>query len=53
MILVGDIRQAGLTASLIRRNKPVTEEIKQRFLYGRLNMGSFINIANVAFSSPA
>ncbi len=47
MILVSDIKQAGLIASLIRRRRPVSEEFKRRFLQGNIHGGIFLETANI------
>jgi len=48
MILVGDIKQAGVMASLIRREKPLTEMLIKRFLYGNLHLGNFLSNKNLS-----
>ncbi len=53
MILVGEIRQAGITASLIRRKRPVTEDLKEKFIYGKLNLGNFLHDGSLSLSLPA
>lgn len=51
MILVGDIRQAGLIASLIRRKRSVTDELKRKFLHGNIHGGIFLKTAHTPFAT--
>jgi NAD(P)H-nitrite reductase large subunit len=45
MILVGDIRQSGVVASLIRRKRPLAEDLKEAFLHGNLHTGHLLSFS--------
>jgi len=45
MILVGDIRQSGVVASLIRRRRPLAKDLKEAFLHGNLHTGYLLSMS--------